>query len=238
MSHEKEEILEAIRRTAKQNGGRPLGEQRFKRETGLKSWMKYWARFGDAQKDAGFAPNQLQGAYDDDFLLRKVANIARRLKRFPTYREIGIERQDDPELPDKKTFCRLGSKHDLATKLIAFCEIRGNYGDVIALSEPILKTDNRTQTDADGITQIGEVYLFRSGRYYKIGKTKDTVRRGQELRVQLPEQPNLIHSIKTDDPSGVEAYWHKRFASKRKGGEWFDLNASDVKAFKRWQRIA
>jgi hypothetical protein len=30
------------------------------------------------------------------------------------------------------------------------------------------------------------------------------VRRGAELRIQLPEKMDLIHSIKTDDPSGVE----------------------------------
>jgi hypothetical protein len=81
------------------------------------------------------------------------------------------------------------------------------------------------------------VYLFKSGRYYKIGKTNDTVRRGKEIRVQLPERTDLIHAIKTDDPSGVEAYWHKRFESKRKQGEWFDLRPSDIKAFKRWRKI-
>ena len=86
--------------------------------------------------------------------------------------------------------------------------------------------------------EIGEVYLFKSGRYYKIGKTNDTVRRGNEIRIQLPEKTEMIHSIKTDDLSGVEAYWHRRFKSKRMNGEWFDLNSSDVKAFKRWQRIA
>jgi len=47
----------------------------------------------------------------------------------------------------------------------------------------------------------------------------------------------MIHSIKTDDPSGVETYWHKRFDTKRLNGEWFDLNSADIKAFKRWQRI-
>jgi Meiotically up-regulated gene 113 len=65
------------------------------------------------------------------------------------------------------------------------------------------------------------------------------VRREGELGVQLPEKLPPIHYIETDDPDGIETYWHKRFESqgKRKEGEWFALTAADVRAFKRWKRI-
>jgi len=56
--------------------------------------------------------------------------------------------------------------------------------------------------------------------------------RERELAIQLPEKVKVMHSIKTDDQSGIEEYWHKRFAGRRKNGEWFELTADDVVAFR------
>jgi hypothetical protein len=49
----------------------------------------------------------------------------------------------------------------------------------------------------------------------------------------MPESLKVIYEIKTDDPTGIEAYWHKRFEAKRKNGEWFDLSREDISAFRR-----
>jgi len=235
----KEGILDEIKRTAKENGGRPLGAHRFQNETGISAyeWGKYWARYGDAVREAGLQPNQRNAAYTNEFLIQKIIGLARKLGAFPTFRELSVEKAKDPEMPDQSAFYRLGHKHEIALKVARYCEDEPRYKDVAALCAPILARITHNEDSGPTSKTVGEVYLFKSGRHYKIGRTNDTVRRGTEIRIQLPERLDLIHSIKTDDPSGIEAYWHKRFESKRVNGEWFDLSPRDVKAFKRWRRI-
>jgi len=235
----KEEIIEEIKRTPKENAGTPLGAARFQRETGISSyeWGKYWARFGDALLAAGFQPNEFLKAYPDEFMVENIIGLARENGKFPTFRDFLVAKQHDPTMPDKKAFQRFGSKHEIAEKVAAYCKEHSGHEDVLALCEPILVARQPKEADDASEHFTGEVYLFKSGRYYKIGKTIDPVRRGAELRIQLPEKITLIHSIRTDDPYGVEAYWHKRFESKCKNSEWFDLNSHDIKAFKRWKRI-
>jgi hypothetical protein len=81
--------------------------------------------------------------------------------------------------------------------------------------------------------EFGYVYLMKAGRFYKIGRTNALGRRERELAIQLPEAAKVVHSIKTDDPAGIEEYWHRRFDDRRKNGEWFELTVQDLAAFRR-----
>jgi hypothetical protein len=234
---DKEHILHEIKRTAKANGGVALGLRKFEMETGIRDydWGKYWARWSEAQVEAGFAPNALTTAIGDDVLLEAFVGLIRELKKFPAVSDLKVKHAHHPSFPTEKTYRRFGGQAALASKLVAYCRERTGYDDVIALCETRALLGTITDRKPTRVAQIelGYVYLLRSGRNYKIGKTNAVGRRERELAIQLPERADVVRSIKTDDPSGIEAYWHSRFATKRKGGEWFALTAGDVQAFKR-----
>lgn len=86
-------------------------------------------------------------------------------------------------------------------------------------------------------SQVGFVYLLKAGPYYKIGKTLDFASRVRDIKLQLPFDVEVVHKIETDDPSGIEAYWHRRFAKRRENGEWFRLSEVDVATFVSRQKM-
>ena len=75
--------------------------------------------------------------------------------------------------------------------------------------------------------------LAKHGRDYKIGRSNDVTRRRREIALLLPNEFEHVHMIETDDPEGIEQYWHRRFEARRTRGEWFRLTTEDVAAFRR-----
>jgi len=246
---DKQQIIDQIKLTASANGGIPLGRVRFFEETGIKEsdWSgRYWVRWNDALAEAGFSPNQMQSSFPDSYLLECYSKMIRDLGHVPTGPEIRLYSRNDPDFPSHNTFARLGLKHEILRKVADFCNERDGFDSVIALckvhiqASPHSETGEIPETDGDiSKPKIGFVYLIQHGkrREYKIGKTYNPIRREGEIRLQLPEVLSPIHYIETDDPAGIENYWHNRFSNKRKEGEWFELSASDVSAFKRWKKI-
>lgn len=214
-----------------------MGRLRFFRETGIKEsdWKgKYWARWNDAVTEAGLEPNQKTSAYEEGLLIEKFISLMRELGRFPVVAEIRMKVRTDPSFPNDKTFGRFGPKHEFAAKILDYCRTRSGYGDVTALCTPIAHHPGANAEDVNGSQMVvGYVYLMKSGKFYKLGRSNAAGRREYELGIQLPEKLKTVHVIRTDDPAGIEAYWHRRFEEKRKNGEWFDLGATEVSAFKR-----
>lgn len=236
---DKQFILSEIKRTAEANAGVPMGRDRFSQETGIRAndWEgKLWARWGDAVREAGFEPNAMTSAYAADDLIHTLIALMRELGHFPVAQELKLRARNDPNFPDPKTFRnRFGNKARLVETMQNFCAGRPEYIDIMSIClEVVPPRIAATERDTvDSSINFGFVYLIRSGRSYKIGKTNSLGRRERELAIQLPEKSNTVHSIRTDDPVGIEAYWHNCFRDRRKNGEWFELTAADINAFKR-----
>ena len=234
---DKQHILDEIRRTAILNGGVPLGRARFQAETGIaqSDWYgKYWRTWGDAVTEAGYTANQLQRAFDEDHVVGKLVELIRELGRYPVVADLRMKARADPEFPSHNVFERIGTKNVRARKVVAYCQDREGLEDVANICRPLAgMTSDITAIPVTKTEVIGFVYLMKSGRFYKIGRTNSAGRREYELGIQLPEKCSMVHQIKTDDPVGIEEYWHKRFRDSRRNGEWFELSAEDVAIFKR-----
>ena len=239
----KAEILAEIKRTATQNAGVALGMRTFERETGIRQadWLGiHWRSWGDAVTEAGFAPNTLTPKIEEEELLRRYSLLARELGRFPTKADLGLKKRSDPTFPSRDAIVRrFGSYPAARGRAREYCLAHPDFADVV----PLLGARHLGRSPVAVSPSVGRatgfVYLVKHGSRgeYKIGKTLNPLRREGEIRLQLPERLSPVHYIETDDPAGIEAYWHARFASKRKEGEWFALTRDDVAAFKRWRRI-
>ena len=235
---DKSHILSEIHRTAELNGGVALGKRRFLQETGIREsdWSgRYWLRWSDAVKEAGYTPNSMNRALDEEHLLEKLAQFTREIGHYPLVAELRMKSVADPAFPSHVTFRRLGRKGHAAGRLAAWCELAGGWDDVKTISLAISTPDIAGQelAGADGFPETGFVYLLKSGKHYKIGRSNSAGRRHYELSIQLPDAAALLHEIATDDPVGIERYWHERFAHRRRNGEWFALTREDVSAFRR-----
>jgi|SRR6185312_10989769 len=237
----KQHILSEIKRVAEANDGKAPGRELFRTETGIKDydWEKYWPNWSGALKEAGFSPNKFHTAHDENLLIEQFIVLIRELGHFPSFREARFRARNDKKFPSTKIFERFGGQPGLVARVREFSLSNSGFDDVLAICDntKIVARDLGEEEGADESDVAGFVYLIKSGRYYKIGKTNAIGRREYELGLKLAEEPKTVHVIETDDPTGIEAYWHKRFESKRVRGEFFELTSTDVKAFKKRRKF-
>ena len=229
----KEQILSEIKRIADRDG-RPPGRRTFERETGIRVSEWYatlFPRWGDAVRAAGYPPNEKNQKLPSEHVLRQYAEAVRHFGRIPTTAEIRIYGRTRTDFPSHTTFNNhFGNKAGLLAALEEWLTEETGFTDLIPLLPRPAKTPELRPA------KQGYVYLLKSGSHYKIGRSAELERRVKEIRVTLPEEATLAHVIETDDPPGIEAYWHRRFAERRAAGEWFRLTSADVRAFKARKR--
>lgn len=232
----RERILSEIKRIAENDGGRPPGKAHFARLTSISEhhWSGViWARWSDALAEAGYGPNVLQGRFNTNEVLTKIIEACRYYGRVPTIAEFKLSRLRDPAFPSKGA---ISGHFPTKAELLAALARRASQDEAcrdIATMLPDNIPQAITMAGKISAGADGFVYLIKSGEHYKIGRSDELERRVKEIRLALPQAAILAHAIRTDDPSGIEAYWHKRFADRRANGEWFRLAPSDVAAFKR-----
>lgn len=236
---DRDTIIQAIRQVAESNGGIVPGRARFEQFTGISEGMwsgKYWTRWSDAVAAAGLTAGRMNEAHSEEHLLSHLARLTLVLGHVPTQAEIRMARTKDKSFPNNKTFYRFGNKARCIERLRAFCQGHAEFGNVSRLLPQAPADENARSTVLtanDKVPADGYVYMLKLGKHFKIGKTFAVPRRHRQIALELPEKPDLIHAIQTDDPDGIEAYWHKRFSQKQTNGEWFALEAQDIRAFKR-----
>ena len=231
----RESIISEIKRLAALNGGQAPGKLAFVSATGITEtkWRgKYWARWGDALIEAGFEPNAWVGKSDSNAILDGLIAACRHHGRLPTNSEVSMLRRSNPAIPAPRTIDNIfDGRAELIAALKEHVVNKPEYADVQAMLPEVAPP---RPTPVSGARKVdGSVYLIKSGHSYKIGRSDQLEQRVKGIRTSLPDASKLLHDIKTDDPPGIEAYWHRRFADRRGNGEWFKLTTDDVKAFMR-----
>lgn len=230
----REQILSEIRRIAAESGGQPPGRQRFETTTGIKAATWYgvfWAKWGDVLTEAGFTANKYAEKTGADVLLEKLAEACLHYKKIPSGGQLRLYGRQRTGFPSHCAFTNgFSSKEDMISQLAQWIKKNPAFDDVAAMlpSSQAADQPRTAPTKSDGY-----VYLIQSGGFYKIGRSDEIERRVKEIKIALPDVAKLVHTIRTDDPPGIEAYWHRRFQDRRANGEWFKLLSVDVAAFKR-----
>jgi hypothetical protein len=74
----------------------------------------------------------------------------------------------------------------------------------------------------------GYVYVYGSGRRFRIGKTANLSAGTEALLPGAAEDMEVAHAIASTDHGWAQRQLHKRFEKKRVEGEWFALTGPDL----------
>ncbi|PIR17038.1 MAG: hypothetical protein COV46_05880 [Deltaproteobacteria bacterium CG11_big_fil_rev_8_21_14_0_20_49_13] len=248
MKFSKEHIIHEIKRTAGENGGKPLGKGLFWKQTGIREsdWLgKYWVRWSAAVSEAGYKPNQFNQRYEDKFVIEQLAFFIKEIGHWPIYAEFCMKGRTLKTFPEYQSFRKKGSKEERALKVIEHCQKHSGFDDVIKICESISASfDEKDQAPIGEIKEevLGYVYMtkvsLKNATSYKIGFSTSPYKRISQLNTRSPVEEVLIHEIETNDPSRSEQYWHKKHSDKRQPRtEYFNLRSTDIQLFKKYKSM-
>jgi len=231
VSTSRQRIVEEIKRVAGVEG-RPPGIGVFTRLSGIPEhhWKGvHYAKWSDALADAGLQANSLNERLNSETILQVVAKLCVNTGSMPSKVQYKLHRRNNQTLPHDETLRQhFGSWAGLRAALRDLALRDAAFSSLLQIM-PSAETSTHPAKPKAG----GWVYLLQSGAHYKIGRSDTLERRIREISIALPERVELIHAIETDDPIGIETYWHRRYADRRMNGEWFNLSVDDVRAFRR-----
>jgi len=236
MALTRDELLSRIRRIASLRGGR-VSFREFVAESGIPEkevQIVLEGTWNEALAEIGLPTSSfVRPRIEDASILEAIARLIVRMKKWPSETALAGEHRRDGALPSLKTIRRLGGAADIAAKLVEHCSGRPELGVAAEVAASRISNNAPGPARAPALVN-GYVYMMKSGRRYKIGHTNSPSRRHREVRLDLPDPTHLVHAIETDDPAGIEAYWHRRFQARRvRDTEFFNLDRDDVAAFKR-----
>src|SRR5207253_684949 len=102
---------------------------------------------------------------DDEFLVKQLVLLTRRLGHVPVQGDLLIARKNEPTFPSEKVFRRLGSKPQRVSRVISFCEANPGHEDVAALWRQVAITQYPpdTKDTVSSPAALGYVYLLKHG---------------------------------------------------------------------------
>jgi hypothetical protein len=233
----REHITRRLADLAAERGGH-IGFRDFLKEVGLsEQWLRgqvWYSGWNNLLTELGLQTRRFGPPERDPTIsVSAIAEFVCRLQRWPTEDEFRRERATNDTIPSVAYIRKLRRSGELANLIKPHAEANPNISALQLLASENTAVEEPLKGDSIKDRVQGYVYLLRSGRKYKIGKSNDISRRFREVRLELPEETVQVHSIATDDPAGIEHYWHRRFAAKRvRNTEFFLLDGDDVRAFK------
>lgn len=168
MAISKEEILVELRKFVVVNNGMIPGERTFVAATRIKqsAWKgKYWARWTDAVREAGYDPNAMTPKIPDEGILEGLAAFITKLGHFPVRDEINMQARTALGFPVWQT-------------------IKKRYGGMPQTAAALLEFSRKTANTA--LAGLCEARLEREALKLKHNAKWPTPDGGQD-RVRLPQ---------------------------------------------------